>query len=176
MKTTNWTHVPNPNDIWPNASLSPLLCFIKELIHSFPNTTQMQEVSRQINKISNQQNPPDKEQPRDFKCTLTVMEILNKLWAVFACLLQYTLICCLFYFKWALEPVRCCKYYRWFTRLMSNIRNKLETHISSTFPYCKNTGRLVSSLSSTPWWQWKTVKIDGLIKGTSGTWWDEKKN
>lgn len=97
--TTNWTRVPKPNDIWPNASLSPLWCFIKELIHSFPNTTHMQEVSCQINQISNQQKPPDKEQPRDFKCAVTVMEILNKLWAVFACLLQYTLICCLFCFK-----------------------------------------------------------------------------
>lgn len=37
----------------------------------------------------------------------------------------------------------------------------------------QNTGLFMCSISFTSWWQWKTVKIDALIKGTRGT--SEKK-
>lgn len=40
----------------------------------------------------------------------------------------------------------------------------------------QNTGLFTCSISFTSWWQWKTVKIDALIKGTRGNGEKKKKS
>lgn len=102
------------------------------------------------------------------------MEILNKLCAVFACLfpLHYdVLVCGASKKRWRQEMQK---------KILSLIYSIDVKHLRlrytiflSRFPYRKNTGLYMCSFTS--WWQWKTVKIDTVIKGTSGNG-EKKKN
>lgn len=136
-------------------------------------------VSCQIHKNSNQQNTECQGITPRF---LNSLGILNKLCAVFACPFHYTVMCCLLHFKRAVNSVthrkQRWKYYRFlffFVFLQGWCQTSEIILFPSKFPYCKIVVFFMRCISFTSRWQGKTVKIDTVIKGTSGTG-EKKKN